>query len=65
MAYGNIHWMIPNSINNQYAQAAYNLAQRHEAKRILTALADAGIQVIGLKGIVLTIPSPIMAKRGP
>lgn len=57
--------MIPNSINNQYAQAAYNLAQRHEAKRILTALADAGIQVIGLKGIVLKDDLYVSSEKRP
>ena len=36
-----------------YVQTALDLAQRYEAKRIFPAFAAAGVQVIGLKGIVL------------
>ena len=57
--------MKPKKTKKQYIQAAYDLAQRHEASRIFSAFDAAGIRVIGLKGIILKNDIYAASERRP
>jgi hypothetical protein len=57
--------MMPNSTKNPYTQVAFDLAQRHEAQRVFSAFASAGLKVIGLKGVVLKDDLYATAERRP